>query len=264
MFIRVVKNSMWTAFVLSQGSFRKAIRSKIFFVFLLFAIITVFLSLLFESLTFTAKLKMIKDVGLTGISIFSGLIAIFLSGEAIVGEVERKNIYILFSKPVSKLSFIVGSFLGIVWTTLFAILISGAAFVTLVYLKQGYIEPQLLLAIGFTGLEITLIISIGVMFSSFSSSVTVATLLCLSIYILGHLNPQLAFLTRAIQGKIMKEFISVIRFILPNLEYFNLREKLTRGYQLDLIYTAKIVIYTLLYSTAMLILSYLLFRRREL
>ncbi|MCD6256750.1 ABC transporter permease subunit [Candidatus Aerophobetes bacterium] len=264
MFTEVVKNSMRVALVLSQKSFRRAIRGKIFIVFLLFAIIMIFASLLFESLTFTAKLKIIKDVGLTGISIFSGLICIFLSGEAIVGEVERKNVYILFSKPVSKASFIIGSFLGIVWTTLLALLISGIAFLMLVYLKQGYIEPQLLLTIGFSGMEIIVITSIGVMFSSFSSSATVATLLCFSVYILGHLNPQLALLARSIHNKSIKELISITRFVLPNLDYFNLREKIARGYHIDPFTTGKIIIYTFIYSGIMLTLAYLFFRKREL
>jgi len=249
---------------LSQKSFRKAVTSRIFALFLFFGIGLIFLSILFEFLTFTAELKFIKDMGLASISIFSALIAIFLSGEAVVSEVERKTIYVLFSKPINKTSFILGSFLGIAWTVGLAIIITGGAFLFLIYLKQNYIEPGLVIVLGFIGLEALVISSVGIMFSSFSSSTPTSILFCLFIYILGHLNPQLNLLSRLVPGKITRGFVGLICLILPNLEYFNIRGKIIKGDPVGLIYTGKILLYALFYSAIMLILSYLLFRRREL
>ena len=254
---------MKTIFVLAQKSFRKTLRNKIFIVFLLFAIAIVFLSILFDLLTFTAQLKITKDVGLAGCSIFCALIAIFLSGEILIGETEKKTVYILLSKPVDRTSFILGSFLGIVWTTTVAILISVGTLFFLIYLKQHFIEPELFLVLLFIELEIIVIISIGIIFSSFCSSVLTSTLLSFFIYALGHLNPQLNLLTKVMPGKIAKGFLHFTCWILPNLEYFNVREKVVKGYSIDALYVGKILLYTFLYSTICLIIAYLLFRRRE-
>jgi len=252
-------------FILAQKSLRKSLRNKIFIVFFLFAVMIVFLSILFSLLTFTAEVKIIKDVGLAGISIFSSLIAIFLSGEAVVGEVEKKTIYILLSKPADRAGFIVGSWLGIILTAGVAILINGAVLVFLIYLRQNFVEPGIFLAISFMELEIIIITSIGILFSSFSSSALTGTLLCLFVYLLGHLNPQLYLLTKLVDRKIIKGFISLICWILPNLEYFNLREKVVKGYPLpDVIYIGRLLLYTFFYSAICLVIAHLLFQRKEL
>ena len=250
--------------VLAHKSFRKALRNKIFIAFLLFAVGLVLLSILFGLLTFTAELKITKDVGLAGISIFCALIAIFLSGEAVVGEVEKKTVYIVLSKPVDRASFILGSFLGILLTTEVAILISGGALLFLIFLKQSLIEPGLLLALLFTGLEIIVITSIGIMFSSLCSSALTSTLLSLLVYILGHLNPQLNLLAKLVHSGVARELLRFLCWVLPNLEYFNVREKVVEGYPIGAIHIGKILLYTFIYSTICLIIAHLLFRRREL
>lgn len=250
--------------VLAQKSFRKALRNKIFIIFLLFCIGLLFLTILLELLTFTAKLKITKDVGLAGISVFSALIAIFLSAEAIVGEIEKKTAYILFSKPVENKSFIIGSFLGVLWTAGVALLMSGAILLFLIYLKQGFIEPGLFMAFLFIGLEIIVIVSLGIMFSSFCSSALISSLLCLFGYILGHLNPQLRLLTKLVDSKFIKGFVVFLCWILPNLEYFNVREEVIKGYFIHPVFIGKILLYTFLYSAICLIIAQLIFQRRQL
>jgi len=249
---------------LAQKSFQENIRNKIFVVFLLFAAASVLSSILFELLTFTAKLKIIKDVGFAGISVFSCLIAIFLSGEAIVGEVERKNIYILLSKPVDRKDFIIGSFLGVIWTTGVAILISGGVLLFLIYLKQGFIEPYLLTPLLFVALEVVVIASIGIVFSSFCSSALTSSLLCFLIYILGHLSPHLNLVAKTVNNKIVKGIIRLAMWVLPNLEYFNVRDEVVKGNPPQLVYVGEIALYTAVYSTICLIIAHLLFQRRQL
>ena len=249
---------------LSRKSFYQAINSKIFNLFLFFGIGLILFSLLLESLTFTAKLKIVKDTGLASISVFTALIAVFLSGEAIVGELERKTIYVLFSKPINKLHFLIGNFIGIAWTTGLAIITTGTIFLIMLFLKHGYFDSKILIALIFMFLETLVIISFGIMFSSFSSSILTSVLFCLFFYALGHHNPQLYNLSKLISDKMLKSTIYFICFILPNLEYFNVREKVVKGDMIDLVYTLKVTGYAFCYISAMLILSYFLFRRREL
>ncbi|MBE0478327.1 ABC transporter permease [Candidatus Aerophobetes bacterium] len=255
---------MKQTFILAQKSFRGNLRNKIFVTFFIFAMLLVLVSILFEALTFTAKLKIIKDVGMAGVSIFSALIAIFLSGEAIVGEMERKTVYTLLSKPVDRKDFILGSFLGVVLTTGVAILISGGVLLFLIYVKQGFLESGLFLALIFIGLEITVITSIGIMFSSFCSSSLTSSFLCFLVYILGHLNTQLSIMAKMVESKIVKTLISFARWVLPNLEYFNIREKIVQGQLIHPEYTARVVLYTFFYSAICLTIAWIIFKRREL
>lgn len=54
-----------------------------------------------------------KDAGLTLISYFGAIYALYFGSTAIPKDIERKTIYPLLARPVSRLSYILGQFLGI-------------------------------------------------------------------------------------------------------------------------------------------------------
>lgn len=250
--------------ILAKKSLHSNVRSKIFIIFLVFAVILVCISILLGALVFTAKLKIIKDVGIASISIFSALIAIFLSGEAIVGEIEKKTIYLVLSKPVDRKHVILGSFLGVVVATGIAILVSGGILFSLIYLKQGFLEPELFLTLFFMLLEATVITSIGIMFSSFSSTSLTSSFLCLIVYLVGHVHSHLKIVARMVENNIARNLIGFIRWVLPNLEYFNIREQAASGIPIESLYTGRVLVYAFLYSAICLTIAYFIFRQRDL
>ena len=247
---------------ISENVFRKGWRSKIFILFLFFAIGLILLSKLFEFLTFTAQLKIIKDMGLASISFFTALIAIFLGGESISKEIENKTIYTILSKPVNRISFILGNFLGIIWISLSSLLITGLTLFILLYFKGDIMGIAILKTLFFILLEIAVITSIAIMFSSLCSASFNSTIFTFLTYLIGHLNPQLKFLGEKMKGmeSILIKFIS---WILPNLEYFNVREKVIQDVSISLEYTSKALLYSLIYICTMLIIAYLFLRKRE-
>ena len=255
---------MKTILAISYNLFRRALKSKIFLIFLFFSLILIFLSRLFEFLTFTAEVKIIKDVGLASISLFSALIALCIAGESVVGEIEKKTTYILFSKPVSKSFFILGNFLGMIWVLGISILLSGLALFFVIYLKQGAVEVMFWAILGFSFLEALVVASIALMFSSFSSSTSASILFSFLFYLAGHLNPQLCRIGKLSQSKIIQLTTKAIGWILPNLEYFNIRGKITQESSLSKDYVGETILYGIAYIGIMLVLAYLFLRRREL
>jgi len=249
---------------ISQNSFRRAVRSKIFVVLLFFSLGLILLSKLFGFLTFTAETKLIKDIGLASITFVCALLAILLAGGAISGEIEKKTTHTLFSKPVGRISFILGSFLGVMWSILLALFITGTILFLLLSLKHCSPEASLLIALFFSLLESSVMISLALMFSSFSSSTSTSTLFCFLIYLLGHFNPQLQYLGQKIEDIPLKSLIRLASWILPNLELFNVREQVSRGILIEMRYLGQATLYCLIYSWAALLLAYLFLRRREL
>ena len=61
-------------------------------------------------------MKIIKDLGLAATSVFGLFIAIFIGIGLVSKEVERRSIYALLSKPVSRAQFIAGKYAGLVLT----------------------------------------------------------------------------------------------------------------------------------------------------
>ena len=69
-------------------------------------------SYLLGQLTAGQDVKIIKDLGLAATSVFGLFIAIFIGIGLVSKEVERRSIYALLAKPVSRPQFIVGKYLG--------------------------------------------------------------------------------------------------------------------------------------------------------
>jgi len=254
---------MQSILAMSQNVFRKALRSKIFVVLLLFALGLILLSRIFEFLTIASEAKLIKDTGLASIAFFTALIAIFLSGETITSEIEQKTIYTILSKSLTRWDFILGKFLGVIWAILFAWAVSSLAFFIFLYLKNCLVLRAMFEATLFVFFEAVIICSIGIMFSSISSSTSTSTMFTFFVYLVGHFNSQLRFLGERTREGSLKWTLKIIGWILPNLEYFNVREKAVQDIPLSSAYIGKAFLYAMVYVWAMLIIAYLFLRKRE-
>ncbi len=255
---------MGTILAVSQNFFRGVLRSKIFIPLLFFALGLILLSKLLEFLTFTAQIKLIMDIGLTSISFFTALISILLASGSICRQVEQKTIYTVLTKPVSRLSFILGNFLGMIGVILVTLVITGLTLFMLLCLKGHIMGETAWAALFFIFLEAALITSIALMFSSLSSSSATSTILTFLIYLVGHFNPQLRFLGEKWKETIGRWTIKIAGWILPNLEGFNTRSKAVQGIPISAHRIVISLVYAVIYICAMLILSYLILERREL
>jgi ABC-type transport system involved in multi-copper enzyme maturation permease subunit len=96
--------------------FRESVRDRVPYNLVVFAILLISSSYLLGQLTAGQDVKIVKDLGLSAISIFGLFIAIFIGIGLVSKEVERRSIYALLSKPVSRSQFIAGKYLGLVLT----------------------------------------------------------------------------------------------------------------------------------------------------
>src|SRR5688500_20099428 len=96
--------------------FRESVRDRVPYSMVVFAVLLMAASYLISQITAGQDLKIIKDLGLAAIAIFGLLIAVFIGIGLVSKEVERKSIYGLLSKPISRPQFIIGNFLGLVLT----------------------------------------------------------------------------------------------------------------------------------------------------
>jgi len=125
---------------IARNTFRENIRDKILYNLILFALIMILSSIALGQLTLGLESKMIIDLGLTSVSVFGTLIAIFIGISLVYKELEKRTVYALLAKPVHRWEFIVGKYLGLLFTLLvnLAIMTIGIA-LTLLY--QGGTEP---------------------------------------------------------------------------------------------------------------------------
>jgi len=69
-----------------------------------------------SDLTIAEKDRIIRDLGLSSISFFGLLIAVFVGIGLVYNEMDKKTIYTIISKPIDRYQFILGKFFGLLLT----------------------------------------------------------------------------------------------------------------------------------------------------
>ena len=102
--------------LVALAAYRESVRDRVPLTIVGFGVLLVAASYLISQMTAGQDLKIIKDLGLAAISILGLLIAVFIGIGLVAKEVERRSIYSLLSKPVTREQFLLGKYLGLVMT----------------------------------------------------------------------------------------------------------------------------------------------------
>ena len=256
------------------NTFLETRRDKILYSFFIFAIIMILSSLVFSTLSAEQYPKIVKDFGLTAISLFSILISIFLGTGLVYKEIEKKTVYNIFSKPIERYQFLTGKYLGIAITILVIMLLMSLIFLGIVLLIQlpnkSFIEyhygglyfNELLVALFFEYLECLVVIGIAILFSCFTSPV-LALLFTFLIFAIGRFSSDIKLFANEINNNVVSIISDVLYYTIPNLEKFNIRSEAVYGGNLSLELILNTTAYALIFSLILLLLSIVVFQRKE-
>src|SRR6267154_5668816 len=107
--------------------FRESVRDKVLYNLVIFAVLLIAVSFLLGQLTAGQDIKIIKDLGLSAISLFGLFIAVFIGIGLVSKEVERRSIYSLLSKPIRRHQLVLGKYIGLTITLAVNVAIMAAA-----------------------------------------------------------------------------------------------------------------------------------------
>ncbi len=255
--------------------FRESVRDRVPYNLVLFASLLIASSYLLGQLTAGQDVKIIKDLGLAATSIFGLFIAIFIGIGLVSKEVERRSIYALLSKPVSRPQFIVGKYAGLVLTLAVNIAVMTLAlYIVLAYLswsalpeaKLGWktpaTDPALLKAIGLIFVELMLITAIALFFSTFSSPILSAAL-TFGLFLTGHFNADLRNFERVVDSQAAAWLARGLYHVLPDLSAFDVKTEVVHGLPVTAGYLATTALYGVVYITAVVLAATFIFSRRD-
>lgn len=134
---------------ITLNTFREAVRDKVLYGFLFFAAAIILFSLVLGELSLHEEKRISLDMGISGISLFSVIISLYLGVTLVKKEVERKTVFYVLTKPITRSQFIVGKFLGMVWTVIIQILFMFSfLFIILeIQFNQNWITPILIASV---------------------------------------------------------------------------------------------------------------------
>ena len=251
---------------IALNTFREAVRNKILYSAVLFAIVLVGVSAFFGSVTIGSQVEVIKDFGLFSISFFGSMLAIISGVSLLNKELKHKTIYNILSKPVERWQFIVGKHLGLALTVSLLVTLMGVLLSLFLLFFEGKIDLLLFQGIGFTVLEVFVISSVTIFFSSVVITTTLTGLFTLAAYIVGRSINALNYYVsnEEISTPVILKIVNILDIILPDLSVFNVADTVVQGISVTSSQVGHAIIYCISYSMIMLCLSALIFSRREL
>lgn len=251
---------------IALNTFREAVRNKILYSVLLFAILLVCASALFGSVTIGDQIKVIKDFGLFSLSFFGAIITVVSGVSLLNKELKQKTIYNILSKPVHRWQFIVGKHFGLTITVGLLVSLMGLALIAIVGLYEGQLDLLLFQGLLFSLLEVMVVAAIVIFFSSIVVTTTLTGLFTLGTYLAGRsINYLTFFLSDEDPSQAgVRGLITLADWILPDLSLFNFNDAIVYGNSVSISNLAYAVCYGICYSTVLLILAALIFSRREL
>jgi Cu-processing system permease protein len=108
------------------NTFREAVRDRVLHGVLGLALSLLLFTLALAELALDQQRRIVLDVGLSSISLFSVIMAVFLGSSLLYKEIERKTLYVILPKPIRRHEFLLGKYFGIVLTVSVFVAIMGS------------------------------------------------------------------------------------------------------------------------------------------
>ena len=253
---------MTNILTIAAQTFTEARRNRVFYSLFLFALVVVLSSVLSTEVTIATVDRMLKDTGLAAINVFVLALTIFTGVGIINREIDRKSIYSILAKPVSRLDFIVGKYLGLLAVGLVT---SGVMFIGLLVTLIGYKAPiHAGIFLGYLGvlLEAMVLGAIAVLCSSFTTAF-ISAFICGAVFISGHISTEFYRAVQHSDSPVRRVIGRGIYYLVPNLERFNFKYQATYDLTVPGPALLMVVAFALAYVAAALLGAVIIFNRRD-
>ncbi|MFB3916552.1 MAG: ABC transporter permease [Terriglobales bacterium] len=247
------------------NTFREAVRDRVLYNLIVFALLLVGSAVLFGQISIGIERIVLVNLGLTAISIFGVVIAIFIGIGLVSKEIEKRTLYTVLSRPVRRWQFIVGKFFGLAGTLgVNTFLMAVGFFAALLYVAHTFAQTDawLLVAIYFIMLQFVILTAVALLFSAFSTPLESAVL-TFAIFVVGTFAEDLRSFAAMAHG-VTKFLATAVAYVVPNFAAFNVISKVAHEQALSPSLVLYNSAYALLYTTALIVGAALIFERRNL
>jgi ABC-type transport system involved in multi-copper enzyme maturation permease subunit len=251
--------------VIALNTFRETVRDRVLYNLILFAIILVAASMFVSELSINEESKFIADLGLSAMLVFGGIISIFIGVGLVYKEIEKRTVYFLLSKPVRRHEFIIGKYLGLCLTLLInSVIMVLGTMLALMYNSRGLsallraIPPAAFLIY----LELALLVSVALLFSSFTTPM-LSALFSFAAFLIGNFSPDLKLAGSMSHSPLLRWTLTALYYLLPNLSNFGFISEASHGVIVPLRVLLSAIAYTVVYVAILLSATVIVFRARS-
>ncbi|WP_372894910.1 ABC transporter permease [Stieleria sp.] len=264
---------------LAWSTAKNEMAQTLYLILLVIGVVGVIIFSIYPFNTLGDDIRMFKDSSVTLIMVLAMLQAVWSSGTSVSEEIEGRTALTVLSKPVSRRSFLLGKYAGIIMSVAVMFVIIGAVLLLLMAYKPIYDARETAAAtpiweIGFEEIMSTVpVLGLYFMQTMVIASIAVALatrlpllanlILCFVIYVIGNLTQPLVASAQG-ENPLVGFFGNLIAVIVPNLNIFNVQSAMDSGSQVPWIYLAGSFNYLVCFAVAIWMLAMLLFEDRDL
>lgn len=252
-------------FHIATNTFREAVRDRVLYNLIAFALLMTGAAILVGQVSIGIERLVVVNLGLTAISLFGIVIAIFIGIGLVSKEIEKRTLYTILSRPVRRWEFITGKFFGLTGTLVVnAFFMSIGVFGALLYVAHHFqrSDAGILVALYFIILQFIIITAITLFFSSFSSPL-LSAVFAFSLFVIGTFSEDLRGFASLAHG--LTRWIAMgAAYVVPNISALNVISSVAHGQSVPASLVLYNTGYALLYAAMAVCGAVLIFERRNL
>ncbi len=244
-------------------NYKEIIRERLLYGILVIAALFTAVSFFLATVSLDQNARVMQNTGVAAIHFMTLFICVFVATNSVHRDFERRALYFLFPKPISRTQYIFGKYLGFVLLTLTTLAILGGLF----SVGAAFLSPSILPAVGvnllFSFLEISLLLAVALLFASFTAPLN-AALYTLALFVIGNGQSTIKNFVDKLDNNALTYITNGVYYLLPNLEKFNLREATLYDVRVPLAAIAWALFYWLVFTSLSLYLASRVMHKQEL
>jgi Cu-processing system permease protein len=247
------------------NTFREAVRDRVLYNLIAFALLLSGAAILVGEISIDIERLVVVNLGLTAVSLFGVVIAIFIGIGLVSKEIEKRTLYTVLSRSVRRWEFVVGKFFGLTGTLIVnTACMALGVFLALLFVSHKFekMDEWVLVALYFIVLQFFIVCALALFFSSFSTPL-MSAVFTFALFVIGSLAEDLRRFARSTHG-LGGWLATGIAYLVPDFSALNVISQVAHGDavagRLILYNTA----YALLYAAMAISGAVLIFQRRNL
>jgi len=245
----------------AANTFRETVRERVLYNLVVFAFLMTLSGLLLGQLSIRQDEKILIDIGLAAMDVFGTLIAIFIGVGLVSKEIERRSLYPLLAKPLSREEFFLGKFVGLVFTLLVNVTAMTVGLYAVLLATGRGLEPRLLAAVYPIFLGLVVVVAVAMLFSTVTSSV-LASVLTLGVVVAGRYSDVIRNMREVLPAA--PGWLTGLLFnLVPNFQNFDFKDRVAYGDPVPGAVLLWVSAYVAAYTLIVLVVGLASFRARE-
>ena len=250
---------------IAANTFREAVRDRVLYNLIAFALLLSAAAVLVGQISIGIERLVVINLGLTAVSLFGIVIAIFIGIGLVSKEIEKRTLYTVLSRPVRRWEFIAGKFFGLSGTlAVNTFFMAIGVFAALLYVSRHltHSDSGVLVALYFIVLQFVILTALALLFSSFSSPL-LSAVFAFALFIIGSFAEDLRGFAHMAHGA-AGSVATAAAYLVPNFSALNVISQAAHGTPISGQTILLNTTYAVLYTVAVLAGAILIFERRNL